>query len=117
MKPKTDQHEASRFKHIEQRLDIIERSLNVGRPPEPKKEFKFGELPDGTQFYLAASPPCNLIVSAGGIRYHQRGDKFVKITAVEPYGKALLNAINLNTAGAAHIDWATPCFLTVTIQG
>ena len=101
MKPKTDQHEASRFKHIEQRLDIIERSLNVGRPPEPKKEFKFGELPDGTQFYLAA----------------YRGDKFVKITAVEPYGKALLNAINLNTAGAAHIDWATPCFLTVTIQG
>ena len=109
MKPKTDQHEASRFKHIEQRLDIIERSLNVGRPPEPKKEFKFGELPDGTEFYLAASPPFN-----------HGNDKFVKIQAVEPYGNAgtaPLNAVNLNTAGAAHIDWATPCFLTVTIQG
>lgn len=103
MKPKTDQHEASRVKHIEQRLDIIERSLNVGRPPERKKEFRFGELPEGTKFYLAIATP-----------YHQRGDKFVKITAVEPYGdagSALLNALNLNTAGAAHIDWATPCFL------
>jgi hypothetical protein len=107
MKTKTDQHEASRFKHIEQRLDIIERSLNVGRPPEPKKEFKFGELPDGTQFYLAASPYDSIY----------RGDKFFKITAVEDAGSALLNAINLNTAGAAHIDWATPCFLPVTIQG
>jgi len=49
--------------------------------------------------------------------YADSCDKFFKITAVEDAGSALLNAINLNTAGAAHIDWATPCFLPVTIQG
>ena len=86
MKHKTDQHEASRA------------SVTT-----KVREFHFGDLAAGTEFYLAAATP-----------YHQRGDKFVKITAVEPYGdagSALLNALNLNTAGAAHIDWATPCFL------
>jgi hypothetical protein len=86
MKPKTDQHEASRA------------SVTT-----KVREFHFGDLAAGTKFYLAIATP-----------YHQRGDKFVKITAVEPYGdagSALLNALNLNTAGAAHIDWATPCFL------
>ena len=92
MKHKTDQHETSRA------------SVTT-----KVREFHFGELPDGTEFYLAASPPFN-----------HGNDKFVKIQAVEPYGNAgtaPLNAVNLNTAGAAHIDWATPCFLTVTIQG
>ena len=86
MKRKTDRHEASR----------VSVTTKV-------REFHFGDLAAGTEFYLAAATP-----------YHQRGDKFVKITAVEPYGdagSALLNALNLNTAGAAHIDWATPCFL------
>ena len=86
MKHKTDQHEAAR-----------------ASVTKKVREFHFGDLAAGTEFYLAAATP-----------YHQRGDKFVKITAVEPYGdagSALLNALNLNTAGAAHLDWATPCFL------
>ncbi len=86
MKHKTDQHEAAR-----------------ASVTKKVREFHFGDLAAGTEFYLAIATP-----------YHQRGDKFVKITAVEPYGdagSALLNALNLNTAGAAHIDWATPCFL------
>ena len=86
MKHKTDEHEASRA------------SVTT-----KVREFHFGDLAAGTKFYLAIATP-----------YHQRGDKFVKITAVEPYGdagSALLNALNLNTAGAAHLDWATPCFL------
>ena len=91
MKHKTDQHEAAR-----------------ASVTKKVREFHFGDLAAGTEFYLAAATP-----------YHQRGDKFVKITAVEPYGDAgsdrprprRRNALNLNTAGAAHIDWATPCFL------